>query len=143
MHLSAILKSKSATIVSTRPGATVGETVNLLNEHRIGAVLVLDAERIVGIFSERDFVRGFARHGAAVAGMEVARLMTRDVITSAPGESVREVMSIMTQRRIRHLPVVDAGRLVGIISIGDVVKYRLEETESEVESLRDYVMTAH
>ena len=143
MHLSAILKNKPATIVSTRPGTTVAETVKLLNEHRIGAVIVLDAERIIGIFSERDFVRGFARHGAAVGEMEVARLMTRDVITCAPGDSVREVMSVMTERRIRHLPVVDAGRLIGIISIGDVVKHRLEETESEVESLRDYVMTAH
>jgi CBS domain-containing protein len=144
MHVKSILKNKPGAVVTTRPNESVGATVKLLDANRIGAVLVLDeGERIVGIFSERDIVRGLARHGSGAVDLTVAQLMTRDVIACAPGDTLNEIMGVMTERRIRHLPVVEQGRLIGIISIGDVVKYRLEETQNEIDSLRDYVMTAH
>jgi CBS domain-containing protein len=97
-------------------------------------------ERIVGIISERDIVRGLAKHGAAVAALSVSDLMTPEVLTCSPNDTIAEIMAVMTAQRFRHLPVVEDGRLAGIVSIGDVVKYRLDETKLEVDSLRDYVL---
>jgi CBS domain-containing protein len=141
MHVRDIVSTKGDRVTTVRPDATIADTSQLLAKHRIGAVLVTDAaDRILGIISERDIVRGLAKHGAAVAELAVADLMTRDVHTCAPNDTIADIMGVMTAHRFRHLPVLDEGRLAGIVSIGDVVKYRLDEAKLEVESLRDYVL---
>jgi CBS domain-containing protein len=141
MHVRNILDTKGNRVTTIRPEATIAATSRLLAEQRIGAALVTDAaNKIVGILSERDIVGGLARHGAAVAELTVADLMTRDVLTCSPDDTIADIMGVMTTRRVRHLPVLDDGRLAGVISIGDVVKSRLDETKLEVESLRDYVL---
>lgn len=140
MHVAAVLKNKGSTIITTRPEEPVGSVAQLLHVNRIGAVLAVDAKgEIAGIISERDIVRGLATHGAAVLDMPASTLMTRKVVHCTPADTVASVMGLMTSGRFRHLPVLEQGRLVGVISIGDVVKHRLEEYTQEVESLRDYV----
>lgn len=144
MHARDILKNKGNRIISADAEMTVADVSRLLHDNRIGAVLVLKSDgRIAGIFSERDVVTGMAKHGAAVTAMSVGSLMTRDVMTCQPTDLIADIMATMTARRIRHLPVVEEGQLLGIISIGDVVKSRLDEAAHEVDSLREYVMTAH
>jgi len=142
MYVRDILSTKGGRIVTIRPDATIAAATQLLAKHRIGAVLVTDAtDGIAGILSERDIVRGLAKHGATVADLSVSDLMTRDVHTCTPNDTIADIMGVMTAQRIRHLPVLDEdGRLAGIVSIGDVVKQRLDETKLEVESLRDYVL---
>ena len=140
MNVSQILKQKGSRIVSVSEDATVGEAATLLAREGIGAVLVLDRTgRVAGILSERDLVRGLASHGDRAVALGVAEVMTRNVVFCRPEDSIDRVMSEMTTRRFRHLPVTDNGRLTGIVSIGDVVKYRLMETEAEAESLRQYI----
>lgn len=140
MNVSQILKQKGTRIISVPEDATVGEAATLLAREGIGAVLVLDrAGRVAGILSERDLVRGLASHGERAVTLGVAEVMTRNVVFCRPEDSIDRVMSEMTTRRFRHLPVTDNGRLTGIVSIGDVVKYRLMETEAEAESLRQYI----
>ncbi|AUN29001.1 CBS domain-containing protein [Niveispirillum cyanobacteriorum] len=140
MHVSAILKNKGATIITTRPDESVSTVAHILHGNRIGAILVLnDAGGIAGILSERDIVRGLALHGASVMDKPVSSLMTAKVVSCTPTDTVATVMSRMTEGRFRHMPVVENGILVGVISIGDVVKFRLAEYTHEVESLRDYV----
>jgi CBS domain-containing protein len=140
MHVSAILKNKGATIITTRPDESVSTVAHILHANRIGAILVLnDAGGIAGILSERDIVRGLALHGASVMDNPVSSLMTAKVVSCTPTDTVATVMSRMTEGRFRHMPVVESGILVGVISIGDVVKFRLAEYTHEVESLRDYV----
>ena len=140
MNVSQILKQKGTRIISVPDDATVGEAATLLAREGIGAVLVLDrAGRVAGILSERDLVRGLASHGERAVALGVAEVMTRNVVFCRPDDSIDRVMSEMTTRRFRHLPVTDNGKLTGIISIGDVVKYRLMETEAEAESLRQYI----
>lgn len=144
MHARDILKNKGNRIVTANAEMSVADASRMLNDNRIGAVLVLNAAgRIAGIFSERDIVTGIAKHGAAVITMSVGALMTREVMTCLPTDLIADIMATMTARRIRHLPVVEEDRLLGIISIGDVVKSRLDEAAHEVDSLREYVMTAH
>jgi CBS domain-containing protein len=145
MIVRTILKSKASTdIATTVAGQKVGDAAKLLDQRRIGALLVVDDQRgLAGILSERDIVRGLSRHGQAVLEMQVGQLMTADVLTCTPEESIEDVMATMTRNRIRHLPVMEEGRLAGIITIGDVVKARLEETTLQVDSLREYVMSAH
>jgi CBS domain-containing protein len=138
-----ILKHKPAGVTSVSPQHTVAEAASLLAAKRIGAVLVQDAAgHVFGILSERDIVSSIGRHGAATLGMAVARLMTTDVRTATPATTVAEAMRMMTEGRFRHLPVVDDGRLVGMISIGDVVKARLSQQAHEVDSLMAYVAGA-
>jgi CBS domain-containing protein len=140
MLIAQILAGKGSDVVSTRPEATVAEVVRLLKEKRIGAVVVLDAGgRLCGIISERDIARGLADHGAALLDKQVAALMTRDVVTCVPEDDLRTLMQRMTDGRFRHLPVVKGGELNGIISIGDVVKHRLLELETEAHMLQDYI----
>ena len=137
-----ILKHKGRRIVSLRPAESVADAARLLNREGIGAVLARDPNgRVAGIISERDIVRAVAQHGERALAMSVAECMTRDVIFCAPHESIDRVMSMMTERRFRHLPVQERGDLVGIISIGDVVKYRIDETEMEAQALRQYIAT--
>lgn len=145
MIVRTILKSKSSGDIATIvPGQKVADAAKLLEQWRIGALVVVDDQRaLAGILSERDIVRGLSRHGPTVLEMKVADLMTANVLTCTPEESIEDVMSTMTANRIRHLPVLEGGRLAGIITIGDVVKARLEETAMQVDSLREYVMSAH
>lgn len=142
MYVHAILKHKGQDVVSAGPTDDVVETARLLNRHRIGAVVVRDADgHVAGILSERDIVRGIAESGAACLGLKVADLMTREVVSCRPDDSIDDIMALMTERRIRHLPVMEDGRLAGVISIGDVVKRRIAEIESEASSLREYIAT--
>jgi len=141
MYVRDILSTKGGRVTTIKPDAQISTTSKLLSQHRIGAVLVTDAtDKIMGIISERDIVRGLASHGGAVSELSVTDLMTRDVRSCAPGDTISDIMVVMTTHRIRHLPVLEDGKLVGIVSIGDVVKYRLDEAKHEVESLRDYVL---
>lgn len=129
-------------VVSVKPDATVSEAVALLHERRIGAVLVMDGERIAGVLSERDIVRGLRELGADVLDRAVASCMTAPVVTVGPRDSIGHALEVMTNRRFRHLPVVDGGRLVGLVSIGDLVKRRIEEAEGEAALLKDYIAAA-
>ncbi len=144
MHARDILKNKGNRVFNAKSEMLVADISRMLHENRIGAVLILDAAgKIAGILSERDIVSGMAKHGAAVTTMTVGTLMTREVMTCQPTDLIADIMATMTAKRIRHLPVVEEGRLLGVISIGDVVKYRLDEAAQEVDTLREYVMTAH
>jgi len=143
MTVSIILASKSRELVSVDPNTTLACAIALLAEKRIGAVLVLGADRrIVGILSERDIVRALAERGAGVLDEPVSRIMTRNVSTCTDSETVSSIMERMTEGKFRHVPVVDQGRVVGIVSIGDVVKYRLQEMERDSAAMRDYILTA-
>ena len=143
MTIAAILKHKGNEVARVPPTATIAELVQRLAAKRIGAVLVFDmADQLLGIVSERDIVASLARHGAETLTMTAAQLMTRDLHVAAPQMTVSEAMELMTQRRVRHLPVLDGTRLVGVVSIGDVVKARIDQQEHEVDSLKAYVAGA-
>ncbi len=138
MDVDGILRAKGAAVVTIRPDATVGELVRGLRDERIGAMVVSeDGRSVLGIISERDVVRGLADRGPRILEAQVAELMTRQVVSCTPRDSVKQVMEEMTRRRVRHLPVVADGALAGIISIGDVVKNRLEEMAMETNVLRE------
>jgi CBS domain-containing protein len=138
MDVDGILRAKGATVVTIRPDATIGELVRGLRDERIGAMVVSEDGRLVlGIISERDVVRGLADHGPRIMEAPVADLMTRNVVVCSPRDTVKQVMAEMTRRRVRHLPVVADGVLRGIVSIGDVVKNRLDEMETETNVLRE------
>lgn len=143
MIVKTILKTKArgAGIISVTPDASVGDAARLLATHKIGAVLVMNGDRVAGILSERDIVRGLANAVDVCVTAKVKDLMTAEVFVCHEDDTVERLMEIMTAKRIRHLPVVDAnGDVAGIVTIGDVVKSRLDETKMEAESLRDYVM---
>ena len=143
MDVAAILKSKGKDVATARPDAKIAEIARKFRDERIGALVVsADDTKVLGIISERDIVRGLADHGLDLLDMRVAELMTREVSTCAPTDRTGQLMAKMTDRRIRHLPVIDSGALCGIVSIGDVVKIRLDEIESEASALRDYVSGA-
>ena len=143
MLVSTILAQKGNRIISVSPDDRISDVAALLTRERIGAVLVRDPEQaLVGILSERDIVNAIADQGSNCLEFAAQDLMTSEVVTCQPGDSLNQVMSQMTELRIRHVPVVDDGDLVGIISIGDVVKHRLAEVESEAESLREYITSA-
>lgn len=138
MNVDGILRAKGARVVTIAPDASVADLVAGLRDAGIGAMVVsADGRRVDGIVSERDVVRGLAQHGGGVVSRPVSDLMTRNVVTCAPSDTVKQLMTEMTRRRIRHLPVVDGGALAGIVSIGDVVKNRLEEMETETNVLRE------
>ena len=143
MHISDILNAKGTEVIATGPAETVAATARLLNYQRIGAVLVRDAkDNVIGVISERDIIHGIAVNGARALDMEVRELMTREVVSCKPTDTISEVMRVMTTRRFRHLPVMEDGTLKGMISIGDVVKHRLDESELETRVLRDYVIAS-
>jgi CBS domain-containing protein len=140
MHVAAVIKRKGSNVVTIAADRTVTEAVTVLAEHRIGAILVMNGnDAVVGIISERDIVGALSRSGADVLRQTVGDVITRDVRSCSCHDTIAEVMNVMTQGRVRHLPVIDDGKVVGMISIGDVVKQRLDDTELEVESLRGYV----
>jgi CBS domain-containing protein len=143
MDVETILRTKGRAVATIRPEDTVGAAVEALVSGNIGALVASeDGEHVDGIISERDIVHALARHGDAFLALTVAEVMTRSVVTCDPTESVAELMAEMTNRRIRHLPVVRDGRLCGIVSIGDVVKNRLDEIEYEARSLRSFIAGA-
>lgn len=140
MDVASILKAKGKNVVTAPPDAKVAEVVRKLTEKRIGVLVVSeDNIQVLGIISERDIVAGLAEHGPELLDMKASELMTREVVTCAPIDGTSKLMVEMTERRIRHLPVVENGVLCGIVSIRDVVKNRLDEIESKASALRDYV----
>ena len=142
MTIAAILERKGRGVVSVEGRASVREAVELLAERRIGALPVVEDGRVAGIFSERDVIYCLRREGAAILDWTVDRLMTAPAVTVEPHTAVLAALSQMTQRRIRHLPVVEGGNLVGIVSIGDLVAYRLSRIEQEAEAMRAYIQSA-
>ena len=141
MFVSDILAQKGGLVFTVTPGTSVAQLAQQLSTRRIGSVLVLDGEgAVAGIVSERDLVRALASHGAKAMELEARQVMTRDVVTCDPDDSIDQVMQTMTRGRFRHLPVVRHGELLGLVSIGDVVKARLEETKHETEALKAYIV---
>ena len=139
MIVQEVLTAKGSDVVTIEPGASVKDAADLLTRHNIGAVPVMDGGSIVGILSERDIVRQLAHQGSAVLARTVAESMTPNPFTGTPSTSVNELMERMTERRIRHIPIVEGGKLLGLVSIGDVVKWKIEEAQQEAASLRDYI----
>ena len=140
MHVSEILKSKGANVITCGPDDTVAATARLLNSKRIGAVLVCDTSgAVAGIISERDIIHAVAVNGERALEMPVREVMTREVTSCTTDDTIAAVMKTMTDRRVRHVPVIEDGDLRGMVSIGDVVKHRLDESELEARVLRDYV----
>jgi CBS domain-containing protein len=143
MNVDHILHGKGRNVVTTEPERSLGEVARLLSERKIGAVVVSDTHRpVLGILSERDIVRAVAARGAAALEEAVSRSMTEKVVTCTGRSGINEIMETMTEGKFRHIPVVEGGNLVGIISIGDVVKHRLAEVEAETRAMRDYIATA-
>ncbi|WP_207456255.1 CBS domain-containing protein [Azospirillum sp. SYSU D00513] len=140
MHVAALIKRKGSQVIAAKPDAPITEVAGILARNRIGAVLVMDGDdRPVGILSERDIVRAVAAEGPDALSRPASHLMTRELVTCKPEDTVSQMMAVMTERRIRHVPVVEDGRVIGLVSIGDVVKARIDDAELEVESLRGYV----
>ncbi len=142
MSVKAILQTKGASVLSITSEASVAEAVAMLAKHRIGALPVINGGEVLGIFSERDVVYGLAKEGAAALERPVSEVMTTPAMTVDSDCAVLAALSLMSLRRIRHLPVVDSDGLVGFISIGDLVKYRIEKIESEAEAMRSYIQSA-
>jgi len=143
MTVAQILSRKGRAVVTAAPSETMQGVVNLLTQNRIGAVIVLDSRgSIAGIVSERDVVRAMSEHGGAALGKSAADIMTKKVKTCSPTDTEAELMGLMTDLRIRHLPVVEGGKLAGMISIGDVVKLRIESIEREAEEMKSYIASA-
>ena len=142
MTVKAMLSRKGSDVVTIEPAADLADAANLLVERRIGALVVTGVDnRMVGILSERNIVRAFAERGAKALAVSVAEVMTRKVSTCCLADTVSEIMERMTVGKFRHMPVVEQGRLAGIVSIGDVVKWRLDEMKHESAALRDYICT--
>ena len=143
MLVKEILSTKGADVITIDPTAKVADAAKVLAERRIGSLVVTGPEqRVIGIVSERDVVHVLASRGAAALDLPLTDIMTRKVATCTSSDTIVSIMEQMTAGKFRHVPVVEQGRLTGIISIGDVVKYRLEELESEQNALRDYIQTA-
>lgn len=140
MLVETILASKGADVFTAQATETIAQAVTRMEANAIGALVIVDrAGAPIGILSERDVAHGVARHGADLADTPIASLMTRSLVTCAPDDTVAEIMAIMTERRIRHVPVLREGALAGIVTIGDVVKVRLGEIEQEANALRAYI----
>ena len=143
MHVAQILRTKGKAVTTVAPELRIAEVVETMSRRRIGAVLVTSGENeVAGILSERDVIQGLANHGAHLLEMRVSEIMTKEVVTCTPDNTIDEIMHVMTNRRVRHIPVLEGGRLCGIISIGDVVKNRLEELSAESDMLRNYIAGA-
>lgn len=141
MNVGQILSHKGSDIISLERGCSVLDVAKLLGERRIGAIPITDKGKLCGIMSERDVVRGIAIRGGGALADDAETLMTKSVVTCTRADTVEQLMAMMTERRIRHVPVVEDGTLVGMISIGDVVKQRMEETEQEAAALKEYIAT--
>jgi CBS domain-containing protein len=140
MIVASLLNTKGRDVFSIAPGASVSDAARYLRDKGIGAALVLDqAGAAAGVFSERDLVNAIADQGNTALSLTVGDLMTKDVVSCSPRDPIPTVMATMTERRVRHLPVIDGGRVVGVVSIGDVVKSRIAEAETEAEALKAYI----
>lgn len=139
MTVAAILQSKGREVLTVQAGQKVADVVKLLAERRIGALPVLDGETVVGVISERDVIYGLSGEGHLILEKRVDQIMTAPAVTVGPDHSALNALALMTRRRIRHLPVVEAGRLIGIVSIGDLVKRRIDGIEHEANALREYI----
>jgi len=142
MTIAAILSSKGSEVATIGADNRVSEAVASLGERRIGALPVVEGDRIVGIMSERDVIYCLRDHGADVLDWPVSRVMTSPAITAEPATPILSALGLMTERRIRHLPVAEGGRLIGIVSIGDLVKYRMDRIEAEANAMRSYIQSA-
>src|SRR5260221_14203821 len=142
MTVRAILDTKGHQIQSVEPDAKLAAAIKILGERKIGAVVVMSAGRIEGILSERDIVRVLGERGAAVLDEPIGAVMTKKVISCKQSDTVAAIMEMMTRGKFRHLPVVEGEKVVGLISIGDIVKWRVQEYENEQEALRQYIKTA-
>ena len=142
MTIAAILGGKGHGVIHLGPGSTVREAAELLSEKRIGCVPIIENGQVIGIVSERDVVRCVGQSGAAVLGEPVSTVMTSPAVTIEPGLPVMSALSLMTRRRIRHLPVIDGGKMVGFVSIGDLVKYRIDKIEAEAAAMREYIQSS-
>jgi CBS domain-containing protein len=139
MRIADVLRRKGTTVATVGPDVTVTELLGELAAHNVGALPVVDGGNLVGIVSERDVVRRLHTVGSALLGSPVADIMTADVTTCSPSDSVADLAAVMTERRIRHIPVVSEGELTGIVSIGDLVKARIDLLESERAQLQNYI----
>lgn len=142
MTIARMIAGHSGEIISCPSTASVGDAVKLLAEKRIGALPVMEGSQVAGIFSERDVVYQLAAHGAAMLAKPVSEVMTAPAITVEPSSGVLDALGLMTRRRIRHLPVVEGGVIKGFVSIGDLVKYRIEGIVAEAEAMRSYIQSA-
>jgi CBS domain-containing protein len=137
--VSTILRDKGDWVITIHPDATVFDTITRMVEHNVGAILVTSAGRLEGIFTERDYLRRIVLQGRTSRTTEVQEVMTREVICGTPDHTVRQSMAMMTEKKCRHMPVLREGALAGLISLGDCVKALLEESEHEVQQLRDFI----
>lgn len=142
MTIASVLRGKGSAVETISGDSTLFEAVRRLGEKRIGALPVIESGRIVGIMSERDVIYCLRDHGSGVLDWPVSRVMSSPAITADSSTEVLTALALMTQRRIRHLPVVDNGEIRGIVSIGDLVKYRMERIEAEAEAMRAYIQSA-
>lgn len=142
MTIASMMEGRDEAVVSCAPTDSVQHAAELLAEKRIGALPVMDGDTVAGIFSERDLLYCVAKEGAAVLTRTVGEVMTAPAITIERGENVLSALSMMTRRRIRHLPVLEDGKMVGFVSIGDLVKYRIDMIEHEAQQMREYITTA-
>jgi CBS domain-containing protein len=142
MSIQAILGDKGRDVATISAEAKLSEAVRALGERRIGALPVVEGEQIVGIISERDVIYCLKDHGAEVLDWPISRVMSSPAITVDPSTEVLSALALITQKRVRHLPVVSGGRLIGIVSIGDLVKHRIERIEFEAQAMRDYIQSA-
>lgn len=139
MSVEAILKNKGCNVFTIRPEHSVADAAALMSSKRVGVAVVCDAKgRLMGVVSERDIVSGVTQYGKGLMDMPVRNIMSSPVVTCGPGDSVKKIMEVMTERRIRHLPVVDGDELLGMVSIGDAVNFRLNEAQMETAVLRDF-----
>ena len=141
MNVQMILGDKGTEVATISAEASVGDAVQLLGERKIGALPVVDGDQVAGIISERDVIYCLRDHGSDVLGWPISRVMTAPAITVDPSTPVLSALAMISQRRIRHLPVVADGRLVGIVSIGDLVKHRIESIENEAAAMREYIQS--
>ena len=142
MNVQTILGDKGTDVATITGNATVADAVRVLGERRIGALPVLEGDEVAGIMSERDVIYCLREHGSEALDWPVSRVMSAPAVTVEPTTPVLTALAMITQRRIRHLPVVSGGRLVGIVSIGDLVKHRIERIEEEAAAMREYIQTA-
>ena len=143
MSVESILKQKGTDVTTITPGATIKRAADWLRLKNIGCLVVTDGEQVLGLISEREIVHAFSHYGEAAAAMPVKEIMRHGVITVFPDESINRVMNLMTRHRVRHMPVLRDGKLAGVISIGDVVRHRLDDRQLETNVLRDAYIAAH
>lgn len=139
MHVSVVLQEKGSEVVTTGPRTALAEIVSMLRQHSIGAIVIVEDGRVIGMVAERDIVAALAAHGPVALGLVAENVMETDVFTCRTDTSVEHLMTVMTDRRVRHIPVEEDGELMGVVSIGDVVKTRISNLEFETESLHSYI----